>query len=765
MLYAALVVAAMLGMSTTLLAIAQRSATDQVQRELAASGTVFDRLWSQRAAELGGAAGLLARDFGFRAAVATGDKATIVSALVNLKRRMGVPIAFVVGVDGNVTGLADPGLAGQAAGLWNALDGGQMSGVVQLGGSARHVIAAPILTPQLTGWVVFATNLDAREMQGLQSLSAIPIQAAVFQRRGDGRWADPADREAGALSGFIDRAAKDRLVSDVTTPNGTALALVKPLPVMTGSPQAVLMLRYPLDQALAGYHRLQYAILLAGLLGLLGTVFATIRMARSITRPITLLDAAAARLAAGNEARVPVEGNDELARLAESFNRMATDIAERERRITHLAFNDTLTDLPNRAHFLEHVEHELKLAERNDERVAVMILDLDDFKSVNDTLGHPVGDEVLRRVAARIDGDLAQSFVARLGGDEFVIVTRQAADGEPFERLAKRAGEAAAEHMRIDGHDVTQTASIGIAISPADGMDARSLLKHADLALYRAKELGRGMFCFFEEALNSRAQERRRIESDLRTALHEGQFELHFQPLFDLDANRVGSFEALIRWNHPTRGMVSPLDFIPVAEDTGLIVEIGAWVLREACAQAAAWPDHVRIAVNVSSVQFRRPGLNETVMQALAASGLAPGRLELEITESIFLEGLEETTRLLHGLRALGVRIALDDFGTGYSSLSYLQSFPFDKIKIDRSFIQDLLTRPGAVAIVRAITDLARALGMETTAEGVEENDQLAELRKHGCSSVQGYLFSRPIDAAAVRELLAESTPRRAAAA
>ncbi|MDB5680093.1 EAL domain-containing protein [Sphingomonas bacterium] len=764
-LYAALFAAAMLGMSLTLLAIAERSATDQVQRELAASGTVFDRLWNQRAAQLGGAAGLLARDFGFRAAVATGDKATIVSALDNLKRRMGVPTAFVVGIDGSVTGLAQPKLAGQAAGLWTALDGGQMSGVVQLGGSARHVIAAPILAPQLTGWVVFATDLDAKEMQGLQSLSAIPIQAAVFQRRAGGEWVDPADREGGALSGFIDRAASDRSASDVTTPNGTALALVKPLPVMAGSPQAVLLLRYPLDQALAGYHRLQFAILLAGLLGLLATIWATIRMARSITRPITLLDAAAARLAAGNEASVPVEGNDELSRLAESFNRMATDIAERERRITHLAFNDTLTGLPNRAHFLEHVEHELKLAERNDEHVAVMILDLDDFKSVNDTLGHPVGDEVLRRVATRIDTDLAQSFVARLGGDEFVIVTRQPADGEPFERLAKRAGDAAAERMKIDGHDVTQAASIGIAISPADGADARSLLKHADLALYRAKELGRGMFCFFEEALNERAQERRRIESDLRTALHEGQFELHFQPLFDLDANRVGSFEALIRWHHPTRGMIAPIDFIPVAEDTGLIVEIGAWVLREACAQAAAWPSHVRIAVNVSSVQFRRPGLSETVMQALAMSGLAPERLELEITESIFLEGLDTTTRLLHGLRAIGVRIALDDFGTGYSSLSYLQSFPFDKIKIDRSFIQDLLTRPGAVAIVRAITDLARALGMETTAEGVEENGQLTELRKHGCSSVQGYLFSRPIDAAAVRDMLAEEPPRSAAAA
>src|SRR3569623_1179305 len=758
-----LVAAAMLAMSVTLLVVAEHSATDQVQRELAASGTVFDRLWSQRAAQLGNAAGLLARDFGFRAAVATGDKATIVSALDNLKRRMGVPTAFVVGVDGGVTGIAQPQVAREAAGLWNALDGGQMSGVVQLGGSARHVIAAPILAPQLIGWVVFATDLDGKEMRALQSLSAIPIQAAVFQRSAGGQWADPSDPAGGVLSSFIDRAAKDRSASEATTPAGPALALVKPLPIITGAPQTVLLLRYPLDLALAGYHRLEVAILLAGLLGLLATLFATFRMARSITRPVTLLDAAAARLAAGNEASVPVEGNDELSRLAESFTRMATDIAERERRITQLAFNDTLTGLPNRAHFLEHVEHELKLSERNGGGIAVLIADLDDFKSVNDTLGHPVGDELLRRGATRLDSALGQSFVARLGGDEFVIVARQDPD-QPIARLAKLAIATMCSPTRIDGHVVTPGASIGSAISPGDGTDARALLKNADLALHRAKELGRRTFCFFEEALNQRAQERRRIESDLRVALQEGQFELHLQPLFDLARDRIGSFEALLRWRHPTRGYVSPAEFISIAEEMGLSVEIGGWALRDARQQATTWPDHIRVAVNVSPVQCRRPGLNETVMRALAASGLSPNRLELEITESIFLEGSDSTFTLLHGLRSLGVRIALDDFGTGYSSLSYLQRFPFDKIKIDQSFIRDLLTRPGAVAIVRAITDLARALGMETTAEGVEQAEQLAELRKHGCTSVQGYLFSKPIDGAAVHALLAEDMPRRAAA-
>jgi EAL domain-containing protein (putative c-di-GMP-specific phosphodiesterase class I) len=282
------------------------------------------------------------------------------------------------------------------------------------------------------------------------------------------------------------------------------------------------------------------------------------------------------------------------------------------------------------------------------------------------------------------------------------------------------------------------------------------LLRNADLALYRAKEAGRGTFAFFEESLNQRAQQRRQLETDLRLALDHGQLELHYQPLFDLEHNRICSFEALLRWNHPKLGQIAPGDFIPVAEDTGLIVPIGAWVIREACAQAAHWPEHIRIAVNVSPVQFHRGALHDTILRALAVSSLAPGRLEVEITESIFLEGSDATLKLLHSLRSLGVRVALDDFGTGYSSLSYLQSFPFDKLKIDRSFIHNLLTREGASAIVRAITELAHALNIETTAEGVEETAQLMELRAHGCSSVQGFLFAEPMTLADVDRLFSE---------
>jgi EAL domain-containing protein (putative c-di-GMP-specific phosphodiesterase class I) len=310
--------------------------------------------------------------------------------------------------------------------------------------------------------------------------------------------------------------------------------------------------------------------------------------------------------------------------------------------------------------------------------------------------------------------------------------------------------------MNIDGNEVIPSTSIGIAIAPQDGEDGGTLLRNADLALYRAKEAGRGTYAFFEESLNERAQQRRLLETDLRLALERNEFELFYQPLFDLEQNCICSFEALLRWRHPTRGLIAPSDFIPVAEDTGLIVPIGAWVIGEAAHRAATWPNNVRVAVNVSAVQFHRGSLNETILRALADSSLAPQRLEVEITESIFLEGGDATLRLLHSLRALGVRIALDDFGTGYSSLSYLQSFPFDKLKIDRSFIQNLLTREGASAIVHAITELANALGIETTAEGVEDTAQLMELRAHGCSSVQGYLFAEPMSSADVERLFNE---------
>ena len=495
------------------------------------------------------------------------------------------------------------------------------------------------------------------------------------------------------------------------------------------------------------------ALAVMTMLGLLLVALATWRAAGRITQPLARLDEAAGRLASGEPVQVQVRGTDELARLASSFNDMVGRIAEREQRITQLAFNDVLTGLPNRTMFQQQLDHLFRAFEGGGGIFALHCLDLDQFKVINDTLGHPAGDTLLIEASRRVSQAAGGHFVARLGGDEFIVLQSVGDDRQGIDRLAREILETVSQPLTIDGNELVPSTSIGIAIAPQDGADGETLLRSADLALYRAKEAGRGTFAFFEESLNERAQERRQLETDLRLAIERGEFELHYQPLFDLEQNCICSFEALIRWNHPTRGLIAPAEFVPVAEDTGLIVPIGAWAVREACRRAATWPQNIRVAVNVSAVQFHRGALHETILAALAASGLEPARLEVEITESVFLEGGETTLKLLHSLRSLGVRIALDDFGTGYSSLSYLQSFPFDKLKIDRSFIQNLLTRDGATAIVHAITELANALGIETTAEGVEETAQLEELRSHGCSSVQGYLFAEPMTASDVDQL------------
>ena len=760
--FALLFAVAMLGISAALSTFIAGAASRQVESQLQSSGAVYDRLWQQRARELQGAAQLLARDFGFRAAVATGDTATMQSALHNAAARLRVESAFIVSLDGHVHGLANPRLVGEAEALWEPLDSGRVGGVTMLGGSPRQLVAAPVMAPSLIGWVVFAADLDAREMASLERLSAIPLHADVLVgERSNWRSAAGTTRLDEGAANALEAHLKDNAAFEMNVEREPSITLAKPLPTFLPGDQALLILAYPKSEALAGARKLQIALAIMTLLGMAVAAFATWRAAGRITEPLARLDHAAGRLASGEHVKVQVRGDDELARLAATFNEMSGKIEEREKRITQLAFNDVLTGLPNRTMFQQQLEHLYRSIEGSDALVALHCLDLDQFKTINDTLGHPAGDTLLIAAGERIRDVARGHFVARLGGDEFVVLQRVGSDRNAIDRLAEELIAAIARPLTIDGNELAPSTSVGIAIAPFDAPDGETLLRNADLALYRAKDAGRGTFAFFEESLNRRAQDRRRLETDLRVALERGEFELYYQPLFDLESNRIGSFEALIRWNHPERGLIAPGEFIDVAEETGIIVPMGAWALREACRTASRWPDHLRVAVNVSPIQFHRGGLHETIVQALAASGLPPERLEIEITESVFLDGADSTLKLLHSLRSIGVRVALDDFGTGYSSLSYLQSFPFDKIKIDRSFIENLLTRPGAIAIVAAITELAHALGMETTAEGVEDNAQLAELRSHGCSSVQGFLFARPMQAEDVLRLFGEETATR----
>ncbi|MGR3633449.1 MAG: putative bifunctional diguanylate cyclase/phosphodiesterase [Limimaricola soesokkakensis] len=433
------------------------------------------------------------------------------------------------------------------------------------------------------------------------------------------------------------------------------------------------------------------------------------------------------------------------------------DVTERKRteaKIEHMAMHDNLTGLPNRLSFRQKLEEALLQAPRG-QQLAVLCLDLDHFKAVNDTLGHPVGDALLKQVGKRLQGALRQSsVVARLSGDEFAIIEKNVASVEETGQLADRLVHALSEPYEIDGHQIVIGSCIGIALAPSDGRSADKLVKAADLALYRAKSEGRGTYRFFEKAMDARMQERRALELDLRAAFAKNELELHYQPIINLATGKVSCFEALLRWRHETRGAVSPGEFVPLAEEIGLITQLGAWVLHEACRMAAQWPDGVRVAVNLSPVQFRSMALISEVEAALKASGLAPERLELEITETVLLRHTELTLSILKRLRAIGVRISMDDFGTGYSSLSYLRTFPFDKIKIDRSFIKDVVHHDDAEAIVRAISSMGASLGMATTAEGVETLDQLEKLRREGCTEVQGYYFSPAVHTDEVLALL-----------
>jgi diguanylate cyclase (GGDEF)-like protein len=432
------------------------------------------------------------------------------------------------------------------------------------------------------------------------------------------------------------------------------------------------------------------------------------------------------------------------------------DITERQRteeRIAHMAGHDALTDLPNRILLRERLEHELKRVKRG-ECLAVLCLDLDQFKSVNDTLGHPVGDELLKVVADRLRGCTREpDTIARLGGDEFAIIMTALQQPTDAAALSRRVRESIAKPYLIDDHQIVVDISIGISVAPIDGIEPDQLLKNADMALYGAKADGRGTYRFFESEMDARMKARRELELDLRKALSNEEFELYYQPLVNLQTNEISAYEALLRWNHPVRGLISPAEFIPIAEETGLIIPLGEWVLRRACKQTANWPEDVKVAVNLSPAQLKSRNVVQLVMGALEESGMAGNRLQLEITESVLMQNTFATLATLHELRKLGVQIAMDDFGTGYSSLSYLRSFPFDKIKIDRSFIEDLSNGAEPLAIVHAVAGLAKCLNMISTAEGVETQQQLEQLQSVGCTEMQGYLFSRARPAAEIEQM------------
>jgi diguanylate cyclase (GGDEF)-like protein len=706
-------------------------------RDLEANARVFDEILAARARQMGDQAGVLAHDFGFREAVATADAPTIASALASLEERVRSDMAFVLTLEGEVLAANANGVPSPET-LWARLDEGGTHGIIASDKGLALAAAAPIKAPDLIGWLVIAQPLDRAELDRLVELAPIALEAQVVESSTQPEWL----RGAAANAAFEREAEGERFIYHVSD-----------LAVLQDGITPRLVLRHGLAESLAAYASLKWWLTMLAVGGIVLVLGLSWKVARSVTEPLQQLDEATRLIGAGREVSLKVETGDEIGRLAESFNQMVAAIEERERQIIHVGLHDGLTGLPNRKLFTEQLANVLS-RRRGNEQVLVAYVDLDDFKMVNDTLGHPAGDALLRMVAEHLKEDLPDALIARLGGDEFAVLIDGIDEKASLGNLADRLQACFNRPLTINGQAASSTASIGIAMAPGDGEDGITLMKNADLALYRAKHEGKSTYHFFEPALDEAARQRRQLELDLRTAIRDGGFELNFQPLYSLAEKRLTGFEALIRWNHPTRGRVNPVEFIPLAEETGLIVPIGEWVLREACHQASSWPADVSVAVNVSPKQFAATGIASTVLSALSASSLAPHRLELEITESIFIADVEQTLATLHSLRNLGVKIALDDFGTGYSSLSYLRSFPFDKVKIDKSFVEDLGISGNGHAVIRAITTLAAALGMETLAEGVEDIAQYEVLEREGCQNIQGYLFSRPVAASAVAGLL-----------
>ena len=450
---------------------------------------------------------------------------------------------------------------------------------------------------------------------------------------------------------------------------------------------------------------------------------------------------------------------EHLHKLENINQQLESEIAQRKQsdaRIQHMAHHDSLTGLSNRSYFRDQLTRSFGRLEQDGGSFDILFIDLDQFKLINNSLGHRIGDLLLATIGERLKRSVNEDdTVARLGGDEFAII-QFAKRPEDTNLLADRVMKAIALPYDIEGHRLFVSCSIGIARAPDHGNDPDLLLANADLALYRAKAEGRNRRRFFEAEMNERVRARQLLEGDLRTAASEIQFELNYQPLLNVSRGRISGFEALLRWRHPERGLIPPLDFVPLAEDIGLIIPVSQWLLGEACREATTWPADIKLAVNLSPVHFRGGTLVHDVVGALSASGLEPSRLELEITESVLLDDNKMTMQALHELRRWGVRISIDDFGTGYSSFTYLRMFPFDKIKIDQSFVRDLPTKKDSTAIVRAIIGVASSLDMVTTAEGVETEEQLAYLQAEGCTEVQGYLISRPLLTKDVRSLFAK---------
>ncbi|MBP8246856.1 MAG: EAL domain-containing protein [Phenylobacterium sp.] len=743
LLYAALFGVTLILISVAVFSAISGAAQRQVRGELTASGTVFDRVWSLRSEQLRQGAALLSRDFGFREAVATRDQATIVSAMENLRARLRIDLAFIVGTDGQVTAADTSRLTLRADDLVAAMyESEAPSGVFVLDGTPYQMIAAPVMSPDLIGWVVFAARLDQTEMSALERLAAIPLDASVAHRTQDGWvYSDKISKaDMASLAGFIDKAVANRITAPRTleTSAGKAIALVKPLPVLTAGETADLVLSYPVSRAFGPYRPLLAIIAGSGLLGLLLVIYGSWTLAKSVTRPISALDEGARRLQRGEDAHVPVESQDEIGRLAESFNIMATEIRERERRITHLAHHDAETGLPNRLALEKGLDI---LRAPGDEGLFVAVLGVDRFAHVRGAIGYAPAAQVIREVGERLAGLQPRGLVARLSTDVLALA---------FEAAGEPAAEALMLHLlgdleqplHIGGDAIDVALTVGLA--PVLASDAPgATIERANIGFDQARA-ARRKIAFFDAEAYGDPSSNLALMSGMLWAIRSGHIELYHQPKFDLRSRTVNAVEGLVRWRHPTRGLLRPDLFIPMAEETGHIRTLTDWVLRQAIEDQAKLAEQghvVEMSVNISGRLLGDLDFADLVDRMAPE---AVGKLCFEITETAVIENPDVALQVLDRFRAAGVSISIDDFGTGLSSLAYLKQIRGQELKIDRSLIMDVTESQRDALIVRSTIDLAHSLGLKVTAEGVEKADAFQLLAAMGCDAIQGYLIAKP---------------------
>ncbi len=750
------------------------NARRHAQNELAVGERVFNRLLAQNNLRLTQAAQALAADFALREAVATRDRPAIAGILRRHPERSGADLAMVVGTDGRL--LADAAAPrGRAVPdpvarhVARAAGGERAPGVGMIGDAAYQLVAAPMGQTAPLGWVVIGLRLDEPVIKDLAGLTSLELalagweDAAGWRLLASTRAADEYPTLLAALSAVV---YAEQGAMPAAEPGFESRVL--PLGAHVGAGVAA-MLQSSLERATAPFRDLQTSLLVLTLVGLALAAIGSIVMARRITRPLGELVAAARKMEEGDyEHRVTVDGDeDEVGELAAAFNLMCDGIATREARISELAYADPLTGLPNRALFNDRIGQAVRAAQRSKSQLAVLTMDLDRFKHVNDTLGHHMGDLLLREVAYRLHRALQRrtDTVARLGGDEFaVLLPTEGLDGARL--VARKIIEVLSAPLTIEGHPVDVGASTGIAVYPVHGADADTLLRRADVAMYSAKRAGTG-FEVYDPRHDQNTPARLSLLGELRQAVEHDELSLLFQPRISLGAKAAQSAEALVRWNHPERGVVLPELFVPFAEQTGYIKAVTRWVLNCVLWQCAAWRARgieLRVSVNISARDLHTPDFPRLLAELAGAHGLKPDAVSLEVTESAVMEDPAHALEILERLHAMGVRLAIDDFGTGYSSLAYLKRLPVDELKIDKSFVMGLVRDRDDAAIVRATIDLAHHMGLAVTAEGVEEASVLETLRRLGCDQAQGDYISPPVPVAALERWLRRE-PARADAA